>query len=166
MNIEHRTSNAERGTCASWLVRTALGVLAAGMVLSVSYGAQETNNYPNFNAFSIIQQRNIFDPKRTGYIPQGREVRRGPRVDAFALVGTMSYAKGQFAFFDGSSSQYKKVLEPGGTIAGYTVKEITQTNVTLAANGKEFGMPVGSQMRNEGQNKWQLAGHVIEETNA
>ena len=75
----------------------------------------------------------------------------------------MSYSKGRFAFFDGTSSQYKKVIEPGENIAGYTVKEITQDNVTLAASGKEFVMAVGAQMRNQGENKWQLSGHIMEE---
>jgi hypothetical protein len=72
----------------------------------------------------------------------------------------MSYEKGKFAFFDGASSQYKKVLEPGGTIAGYTVKNVTPKAVTLAANGKEFDMPVGTQMRNEGENGWRLSSHM------
>src|SRR6202000_3031119 len=77
--------------------------------------------------------------------------------ESIALVGTMSYPKGKFAFFDGSSSQYKKVLEPGANIAGYTVQDITATNVTLAANGKDFEMKVGSQLRNEAGAGWRLS---------
>jgi hypothetical protein len=77
----------------------------------------------------------------------------------------MSYTKGKFAFFDGSNSQYKKVLEPGSTIAGYTVKDIAGTAVTLAANGKEFQMKVGTQLRSEGDNKWQLSDRTEEPTN-
>jgi hypothetical protein len=166
MNIEHRTSNIERRTAGRWYVRAALGFCVAGMILSVSSGAQETNNYPALNSFNIIGQRNIFDPFRTGYVARENNTGRRPRVDAFALVGTMSYSKGRFAFFDGSNFQYKKVIEAGGNIAGYTVKEVGQDAVTLAANGKEFQMKIGTQMRNQGNNKWELSGHIIDDTPA
>ena len=119
--------------------------------------AQPTNNdaTTSYDSFSLIWQRNIFDPNRRRM--PGPISRPGHKVDAFALVGTMSYSKGKFAFFDGTSPDYKKVLEPGAAIAGYTVKDITPKNVMLAANGKELEMNVGSQMRNEGQNNWKLS---------
>jgi len=46
-------------------------------------------------------------------------------------------------------------------IAGYTLKEITLTNVTLSANGKDFRMPVGRQVRNM-NGKWQMGQPVVE----
>jgi hypothetical protein len=167
MNLQPPTFNFQHPQRGLWLVRSVLGLFAAGMVLSVSFGAQETNIYPTLDSFQIIRTRNIFDPLRTGFVRQERPSGgQRSRVDAFALVGTMSYSKGRFAFFDGSNSNYKKVIEPGGNIAGYTVKEVTQDAVTLAANGKEFQMKVGTQMRNQGNNKWLLAGHIIDDTAA
>jgi hypothetical protein len=168
-NIEHRTSNAERRTRAGMPWHGARMLLAVGMVIAVlNSGAQQTNkdSIPKFDTFKIISQRNIFDPNRSGRIrPDDRQHVRPRTVDSFALVGTMSYPKGKFAFFDGSSSQYKKVLEPGANIAGYTVKDIAGNAVTLAANGKEFQMKVGAQLRNQGDNKWQLSTHTDEPTN-
>ena len=164
MNIQHPASNIQRPKRGLWLGRAVLGLFVAGTVLSVSFGAPETNIYPTLDSFQIIGTRNIFDPFRTGFVRDTGPRRSTQRVDAFALVGTMSYTKGRFAFFDGSNTQYKKVIEPGGNIAGYTVKEITQDAVTLAANGKEFQMKVGTQMRNQGNNKWLLAGHIIDDT--
>jgi len=76
----------------------------------------------------------------------------------------MAYSKGRFAFFDGTSSEYSKVLGVGGNIAGYTVKDITQTNVTLSASGKDFQMPVGKQVRKRQGGSWQM-GQPIEMTN-
>lgn len=118
--------------------------------------AQPPNNdsATSIDSFSIIWEHNIFDPSRRKIGPPRPP---GHKVDAFALVGTMSYSKGKFAFFDGTSSDYKKVLEPGANIAGYTIKDVTPKNVTLASNGKELEMSVGSQMRNEGQNNWKLS---------
>lgn len=170
MNIEHRTSDAERRTSARKLGQCVRGVLAVGMLVGVlNSGAQQTNtndSAPDFSTFKIITQRNIFDPNRSGAIrPELRRHTPTHTVDSIALVGTMSYTKGKFAFFDGSSSEYKKVLEPGANIAGYTVKEITGNAVTLAANGKEFQMKVGTQLRNQGDNKWQLSSHMDEPTN-
>jgi hypothetical protein len=134
--------------------------------------AQQTNSdnsMPSIDSFRIISQRNIFDPNRSPRIRPNvsrQNTRQGRTVDAFSLVGTMSYEKGKFAFFDGTGPQYKKVLQPGGNIAGYTVKDVTAKNVTLAANGKEFEMKVGTQLRNEGENSWQVSTQKDLPTNA
>jgi len=118
--------------------------------------AQSTNNAstPTYESFDIIARRNIFDPNRRGIErPHIRTESHTP--DILSLVGTMSYPKGKFAFFDGTKTDYKKVLEPGATIAGYTIKDITPKDVTLAANGKELTLKVGTQMRKEqGQSDW------------
>jgi hypothetical protein len=170
MNIEHRTSNIERRMSGRMPGYCMWGLLVVGMLVGVlNSGAQQTNNndsIPDFGAFNIITQRNIFDPNRSGRIRSDYTPHTRPKtVDTITLVGTMSYTKGKFAFFDGSSSQYKKVLEPGANIAGYTVTEITGNAVTLAANGKEFQMKMGAQLRNPGDNKWELSSHAEESTN-
>lgn len=128
----------------------ALAVLSA--VLNASAQSTNSDSGPSFESFNIISQRNIFDPNRRGIRPP-RPYVESHNPDVLALVGTMSYPKGKFAFFDGTKSDYKKVLEPGATIAGYTIKDITPKEVTLAANGKDLTLKVGSQMRKEG-NDW------------
>lgn len=139
----------------------ALAVLAiAFCFFAPALRAQPTNSDagPNYDSFSIIVRRNIFDPNRRPMRSYSPRTGPTPRVNEFTLVGTMSYPKGKFAFFDGSSSDYRKVLEPGGSIAGYfTIKDVTPKTVTLAANGKEVEMSIGSQMRNEGPNDWKLS---------
>ena len=165
MNIEHQTSNVEPRARRWPFVQCALGALAVGIFLcSLKAGAQtntSSSSGPDFDSFKIISQRNIFDPNRSGLRSNYRPSNRPTHVvDAFALVGTMSYEKGKFAFFDGQSSQYKKVLEPGANIAGYTVKNVTPKAVTLAANGKEFQMKIGTQLRNEGANGWRLSAYT------
>ena len=126
--------------------------------------AASDNSVPTYDSFNIIERRNIFDPNRRPYLkPNQGFTTTTRRSDYFALVGTMSYTKGRFAFFDGTMPQYKKVVETGGNISGYTVKEIGQNFVTLTANGKDFQMPVGQQLRNDGQNKWQMMAHNTDE---
>ena len=47
----------------------------------------------------------------------------------------MSYRKGMFAFFNGTSDDYRKALQQGGTIAGYTVAKIDIDGVQLKVSG-------------------------------
>lgn len=146
-----------------------LGALAVGLVLSSvaqtnTNSAASENQWPTFDSFNVVQRNNIFDPNRRPWLPDNsRPTRTGPRIEGFALRGTMSYAKGKFAFFDGTTDDYNKVLGVGGNIAGYTVKDITQDDVTLAANGKDFKLLVGRQVRKQNGN-WQM-GRPIEATN-
>jgi hypothetical protein len=165
MNIQHPTSNIQHRTRGAW--RSVLGALAIGLVVSTgaqtnTHSAANENPWPTFDTFNVIQRNNIFDPNRRPYFqpPPGRSPRT---LEGFALRGTMSYAKGKFAFFDGTGDEYNKVLGVGGNIAGYTVKDITQNDVTLAANGKDFKLPVGRQVRKQNGN-WQM-GQPIETTN-
>jgi hypothetical protein len=132
-----------------------------GLMLAECWAAsaQQTNapSRPDYSYFRIIADRNIFNPDR--YPRRSRSSRRdsrGPAVDAFSLVGTMSYQKGTFAFFDGTSSDYRKVLKLDDAIAGYKVTEITPNGVTLKATDKQIEMKVGSQMRHEDPGGWQL----------
>ena len=115
-----------------------------------SYGTDEAS-------FAIISERNIFNANRSGGRVQIGSSRRPTRVDYFTLVGTMDYAKGVFAFFDGSSSDYSKVLKANGIIAGYKLIAIQPSTVKLEADGKQVDLPVGSQMRREDEGTWRVA---------
>jgi len=131
-------------------------LLAAGLPA----GAQETNSpgRPDIQSFRIIAERNIFDPNRSSRSRNERrdaERERPSQTESFALLGTMSYEKGWFAFFDGTSSDYRKVLQPAGTIAGYKVADIAPDRVKLSANGREVELRVGMQMKRQGEEEWQ-----------
>src|SRR5262245_38315845 len=54
------------------------------------------------SAFRIVSERNIFNANRSGGTVRSTSSRRPVRVETFALVGTMAYEKGVFAFFEGS----------------------------------------------------------------
>ena len=105
------------------------------------------------SAFRIISERNIFNANRSG--GQVRlSSRRPARVEGFTLVGTMAYAKGAFAFFDGTSSEFTKVLKTDGVIAGHKVVDILTDAVKLEADGKILELPIGSAMRREDEGTW------------
>ncbi|HEU5125209.1 MAG TPA: hypothetical protein VFW05_14235 [Verrucomicrobiae bacterium] len=136
------------------------GIVAAlGLTAGVSVSAQSTNpvNPRDFSAFQIVSERNIFDPNRQPRV-RTRTTPRVPKiVDSFSLVGTMSYSNVLLAFFDGTSSDYRKSLEPGGKIANYTATEIGQDVVKLVSGTNEIDLKVGMQMRRSADGNWAAA---------
>jgi hypothetical protein len=113
----------------------------------------------NFESYRLIVERNIFNQSRSP-----RAVRReapparvAPKVQSLALVGTMSYAKGEFAFFDGTKPEYKKPVKTGEKIGGYEIKEITPASVKVANETQEFDLKVGQELRREDDGDWSLA---------
>ncbi len=96
-------------------------------------------NRLDYSAFKLIVDRNIFDPNR--FPRRGPGSRPAPKsVDSLTLVGTMTYEKGTFAFFDGTSSDYKKALKLNDVVAGHKVTNITPNSVTLAAGTNATGI--------------------------
>jgi hypothetical protein len=118
--------------------------------------AQSTNDSSttDFSSFQVIVDRNIFNPDRYG--STGGTPRHSSGVPTFSLAGTMTYRKGMFAFFNGTSDEYRKALQQGGSIAGYTVGKITFDSVQLQSSGKTIDMKVGAAMRREG-GAWELS---------
>jgi hypothetical protein len=141
--------------CSHALLFVALNAPAA----SSRPAATTATNAPSrldYDSFRIVNDRNIFDPNRTSR-SKGGEAPPAPKIDAFALVGTLNYEKGQFAFFDGTSSQYKKAAKAGDTIAGYTVADIETKQVKLKSADKELDFPIGMQLRRENEGEWKMS---------
>ncbi len=141
--------------------------LWATLVLLLTTGmigrAQSTNAAArlDYQSFKIITDRNIFDPNRSSRSPRTRnEGPRPARVEAFALVGTMSYENGTYAFFDGTGSSYRKAAKAGDSIAGHKIADISADRVKLEVNGLQIELNVGVQMRKEDEGEWQLAGRA------
>jgi hypothetical protein len=112
-----------------------------------------------FSRFNLIAERNIFNPDRAGRSSRPRaEERRARRVDTISLVGTLSYEKGPFAFFDGSDRDYQKVLPPGNEIAGFRIADINGHTVKLESGTNTITLTVGMQLRREEDQDWQVVG--------
>ena len=147
----------------------AFNIAALALVLASrpAAAADETNaptkaaaaSRVDFDSFRLITERNIFNPNRSGRRDYTRrEPDRRSRVESFALVGTMSYEKGRFAFFDGTSSDYRKVIGASDQIAGYTIGAVTPEHVTLqSTNHGEIKLPLGMQMRRVEDGEWEVS---------
>jgi len=148
--------------CASALAQTNAPVSHRRTTsTSTASHVQQTNAAPlnqyDWPSFHIISQRNIFNANRSGYVSPTRTQPRVTRVDYFSLRGTMSYEKGRFAIFEGSNSNLKKTVQPGGKIASYKVMDISQNGITLSStNGTNIDMSIGMQMKREDNGPWSL----------
>jgi hypothetical protein len=130
-------------------------LLAAGRMAA----GEETNSVPGYDlpSFRIITERNIFDPNRSGRTRNPKSKKKS-RIDSFSLVGTMSYEKGRYAFFTGSSPEYQKTLKAADTIAGYKIAEIAPDFIKLAASSNQFiNLAMGAQMKRRDGGPWGLA---------
>ena len=134
-----------------------------------SASVQSTNvpgptDYQRFSGF--ISQRNIFDPDRYALTapPRNRTTTRTVvrSAPAFGLVGTMAYEKGMFAFFDGNSPEYQKVLyeSESNNIAGFIVAEITTSGVKLQTADKKQTMTfkIGDTLQQQNDGTWDIGG--------
>lgn len=146
------------------ILKFRLGILMAfGICLTgIALEAAETTNATDrsdFSYFKIITERNIFNPRRSArYVPPGeRSTRRSRQADWFVLTGTMTYEKGLFAFFDGTSSDYRKVLKPEEIIASFKITAIEKNVVKLASPTNEMELKVGMQMRKQESGEWAVS---------
>ncbi len=150
-------------------MKTIRTILLLALALTTLTAAAQTNkNIPgatDYAAFSkFVSERNVFDPTRQPHYTSTRtrttrtRTHTSSSAPAFTLVGTMSYEKGVFAFFNGNNSDLRLALEVKGTIAGYTVTEISASRVILELVDKKEKMElkVGDVMREEG-GKWELS---------
>ena len=133
-------------------------LLASGLA-----GRAQPTNAPDardFSSFKILVERNFFDPNRSPGSRGRADSPRAAKAEFFTLVGTLRYEKGTFAFFDGSSSEYRKVLKPSDAIAGYRIAQIAPDRVRLEADGRQIDLSVGTQMKKPDEGEWQLAGRA------
>ncbi|MDB6038761.1 MAG: hypothetical protein JWM99_2602 [Verrucomicrobiales bacterium] len=124
--------------------------------------AEKTNEFAgqDLASFKIIADRNIFNanrsPRSSGRSPV-REIPKPIKIDSFSLVGTLSSDKGQFAFFDGSSSDFQKVLKVDDSIGGLKIAQIDTSAVKFESKGKGIDLKMGAQMRRQDQGEWQIS---------
>ena len=135
-----------------------LTLLAAGAApaQSTNVVADAPPDYSTFSSF--IATRNIFNPDR--YPVRGNSSTHHHHTPTgapfIALVGTMNYQKGMFAFFNGNPAENRKVLQNNEQIAGYTVKEITPGGVVMTSSASNtVRLSIGAQLRQDGTN-WEL----------
>jgi hypothetical protein len=158
-NFKFQIPNFREGARINSRVRCLLAVF----LVSVGFGSLAApatdGRRAEYPTFKIITERNIFNTKRSAkYVATPKSETRRPRTTEFvALTGTMRDEKGALAFFDGSSAQYRKVLKPEETIAGFKVEAVEHAYVKLKNGTNEVMLPVNMQLSREEEGDWQLS---------
>lgn len=133
---------------------TALLVAALSAPVALAQSGQKTS----LSSFKLITDRNIFSPNRTPSRPmtytRTRTTTTPTRGESFSLIGTIEYEKGSFAFFDGTSGDYRKTLSLGGGIAGFHLTNIHNSKVTLMQGSNAMEFKVGMLMKRDDNEEW------------
>lgn len=140
---------ARAARLAFWLFGSAACLAAA----PAPAGAAAAGSAPDFEAFRMIGNLNIFDSTRVGWVESGPQV----HVDTISFVGTMDYDKGRLAFFDSTDRSLRKALHAGETIADFTVVRVDTGGVELTRNSKTISLLMGQQLRRPPGGEWALA---------
>ena len=137
-----------------------LGMAVCGRCIAAPTNATSKTDYAFFKP---IPERNIFNPNRMTHDVRTNQADTvsTPPTDAFALVGTMTYEKGTFAFFSGPKADYQKVLQRNGEIAGFKITAITPDAVTLASSNSTVEVHVGAQLQRDAAAGWMLAPNAM-----
>lgn len=152
-----------RPPAARMLLRVAVLLLGALPAMGASKTRPEKpmKMDDGFKPFAVITERNVFNANRHSDAAPAPAAApksvRPPKVEAFALLGTMSSERGAVAFFDGTSTSYRKAAETGDKLGNYTVAAIEHDRVTLTAGDRELCLPLKMQFRREGEGEWLLA---------
>lgn len=128
--------------------------------ISESEDIQNENTVPSnaFDHFQLILDRNIFDPERRSQrdLKRDRERRpEPPREESFSLIGTMSYADKQLAFFNASDSEWSGGILLGESLAGHKVIRVDYDKVILQYEGDSIELTMGAGRSRRGDESWQ-----------
>jgi hypothetical protein len=131
-------------------------ILALLAIFPLAALAQDTNapDALDKNALELIVRKNIFDPTRVGGRTSGR---RSPRAESFTFCGGAFDGPRAVAFFSGFGAS-NKPLQPGDTINGFKVDDITFKSVRIQpASGPPITLDMSMSMRREPNGPWKLS---------
>ena len=132
---------------------------AAATPVSASAKPVPTAAKGSFDSFRLIGDRNIFDPnRRSRSARSAANEPAAPTGDTIALVGTMDYDQGTYAFFDSSDARYRQVLPAGGKLAEFVVKHVGARSVDLTRDGKVTSLQITQQLHRPDGGEWTVTG--------
>ena len=105
----------------------------------------------------MVSERNIFNAERSrrSTRPGGEAERpRQPQISSVSLVGFLGSPQGDRAFFDGSSSSYRKAAKLGEMVGDFKLSSLGSENAVIEMGDKKFTLRVGDQLRREDSGPW------------
>lgn len=153
--------NLTRAILSQSKATLAVTLLALCTILSTAQpeNTPTTPENPRESLLQLLRERNIFNPNRRGPVREDRErtPEPEPQRESFQLIGALTTPEQQLAFFDGSNSDYRRVINVGELIAGFKVTAITTTSVQLEHDTNQIEVAVGTGMERVGDNPWETS---------
>jgi hypothetical protein len=138
-------------------------ISAAFIIFAVNFIWAESGA-PPFSRFSIITQRNMFDPERRPYRKKKyKEEKPENEIKApekISLSGVIVYNKKAIAIFQGTSAEYNVELEKGDMIAGFKILGIHTDSIELENEDGRIKIPVGSGLSKTDDENWESVSSV------
>lgn len=106
----------------------------------------------SYEAYSLIVERNIFNPNRVGRTRMSDE--KLARVDELSLVGTVQHGSENLALFDSPDAALRKAVHEGDTLGDFKVQRITPAGVDLVRGEQPFALKVAQQLRRVEGGDW------------
>jgi len=132
-------------------------VLTVVLVPGVTGAEDELSSVSGFESFSIVFERNIFDPTRQPPRLERSFVPEAPPADHVALRGVLISEDAAIAFFEGTKQEYSVDAKQGDTVAGFQVAGIRTDYLTLTRDGRQTELPVGSSLVKHDDGEWELS---------
>ncbi len=133
--------------------RTAVGSKSAEVSSSTRSGRKN---------YEVVVTRNIFNPDRGRRPPPPKTIKverrpEPPKAERLVLTGTLVAENGNYGFFDGTKSDYRKVVRANSEIGGLKVIEITSKHASMQDGTNVFELKVGSEMAKQPDAPWKLS---------
>jgi hypothetical protein len=150
----------------SRLVSALMMVLAvAGAAVVLAALGEEGQQPPaeGFETYSILVQRNIFDPQRRPAPTRGAEespVEESPPDLSVSLLGTWVSSGRTMALLGSPSAEYNGDRAAGEELGGWKIESITTKGVVLVRGDQRLDWPVGQKVVRLGEEGWQVAGQA------
>ena len=108
-----------------------------------------------FESFSLILERNIFNPNRVGRTRATVEDKPA-RVDEISLVGVVQYRQEKVAIFDSPDAALRKECREGDALSDFKIERIAADGVDLSREGKTVALKVAQQLRKAEGGDWKV----------
>ena len=106
--------------------------------------------------FGILHTNNIFDPNRKPYRP-GKSRRNSepePPIDAFTVIGFMTYTDRQIVVLNGSSSKFSGVFKLNDQIDNLKLISLNEKAATFAAGETNVIVNIGTGLKRVDGGAW------------
>jgi len=122
--------------------------------------AEGAENETDIEAFSVIWERNVFNPNRQPARPEMPAMSSEeppPPTDSLRLVGVLLVGQERVAFFEGSRSEFNAHRRIGEDLGGFVVDNVRIDGVDLQMGEGRLELSVGHAAIAQDDGQWRVA---------